>query len=94
MRRQLKSAVETAHSMDWCRERDSNPHWGMPKRFLRPPRLPFRHPGAGQKIPARPFEGAVRWVRIVAAGGRPGVPGRPWVGGSGDDPAATRKRSP
>jgi hypothetical protein len=31
-------------SLNWCRERDSNPH-GLPRRILSPLRLPFRHPG-------------------------------------------------
>lgn len=29
----------------WCRERDSNPHEGLPRRILSALRLPFRHPG-------------------------------------------------
>ncbi len=33
-------------SVPWCRRRDSNPHGVHPQRFLRPPRLPFRHSGA------------------------------------------------
>ena len=32
-------------SLTWCPRWDSNPH-ELPQRFLRPPRLPFRHSGA------------------------------------------------
>ena len=41
----MKKAPWPGLSFTWCPRWDSNPH-ELPQRFLRPPRLPFRHSGA------------------------------------------------
>ncbi len=41
----MKKAPWPGLSLTWCPRWDSNPH-ELPQRFLRPPRLPFRHSGA------------------------------------------------
>ena len=41
----MKMAPSPGLSFTWCPRWDSNPH-ELPQRFLRPPRLPFRHSGA------------------------------------------------
>lgn len=41
----MKKAPSLGLSFTWCPRWDSNPH-ELPQRFLRPPRLPFRHSGA------------------------------------------------